>query len=205
MPLVRRDPPRPTEGATASGPDRDMVVPTTGDAAARLAAAQAMIECPHPAHDLGLALEREMDLRARDALLAALMSIGDASAAAALAQHLRSEDAWLRNACVESLQAMPLAAASVLPGLLSDPDPDVRLLATEVVRAQPIGAANALLVGLLDTETNPNVCGAAVEVLAEVGSADAVPALRVALNRFASEAFLPLAIDTVLARLGSGR
>lgn len=182
MPLVRRDPPRPRIGSTPSEPAR-----------------------PEAADDLGLALEKEKDLRRREALLAALLAISDPSAAEALALHLRSEDAWLRNACIETLQAMPAAAASVLPGLLSDPDPDVRLLATEIVRTQPTEAASDLLAGLLDAETHPNVCGAAVEVLAEVGTADAMPALLAARARFASEAFLPLAIDTVLARLGSGR
>ena len=100
---------------------------------------------------------------------------------------------------------MPAAAGSVLPGLLADPDPDVRLLATEIARTQPTELANALLGSLLDTETHPNVCGAAVEVLAEVGTPTAIPALLAARNRFASEAFLPLAIDTVLARLGQRR
>ena len=150
-------------------------------------------------------LKRRRTPRAREALLAALLAIADPSAAAALARHLRSEDAWLRNACIEALQAMPAAASSVLPSLLTDADPDVRLLATEIVRTQPTEAANGMLASLLERETHPNVCGAAVEVLAEVGTADAVPALRAARSRFASEAFLPLAIDTVLARLGSGR
>ena len=146
-----------------------------------------------------------MDLRRREALLAALLAIADPSAAAALAQHLSSENAGLRNACVEALQAMPAAAASVLPVLLTDLNPDVRLLATEVVRTQPTADANRFLAGLLDVETQPNVCGAAVEVLAEVGTVDAVPALRTVKTRFAAEAFLPLAIDTVLARLESDR
>ena len=128
----------------------------------------------------------------REALLAALLAIADPSAAAALARHLRSEDAGLRNACVETLQAMPAAAASVLPALLADLDPDVRLLATEIVRTQPTADANRFLAGLLDAETQPNVCGAAVEVLAEVGTVDAVPALRTVRTRFAAEAFLPL-------------
>jgi HEAT repeat protein len=185
MPLVRRDP--PTIASTASKADPPGV------------------DRPEGPDDLGLALGREKDLRRREALLVALLAIADPSAAAALAQHLRSEDAGLRNACVETLQAMPAAAASVLPDLLSDPDPDVRLLATEIVRTQPTAAANALLADLLDVEIQPNVCGAAVEVLAEVGTADAVQALRAARTRFASEAFLPLAIDTVLARLQPGR
>lgn len=182
MPLVRREPPPQTIASTATETSRHK-----------------------DADGLSLALETEKDLRAREALLAALVAIADPSAAAALARHLRSENAWLRNSCIEALLAMPAAAGSVLPGLLADPDPDVRLLATEIARTQPTELANALLGSLLDTETHPNVCGAAVEVLAEVGTPTAIPALLAARNRFASEAFLPLAIDTVLARLGQRR
>jgi HEAT repeat protein len=190
MPLVRRDPPRPPESKGVSA-----AAPSPRDLTCRTGAAD----------DLGNALEAEKDPRAREALLATLLAIADPSAAAALARHLRSEDAWLRNACIEALRAMPAAAASVLPNLLTDADPDVRLLATEIVRTQPTEAANGMLARLLEHETHPNVCGAAVEVLAEVGTTDAVTALRTARTRFASEAFLPLAIDTVLARLGQER
>lgn len=190
MPLVRRDPPRPPETTGVSA-----VAPSPRDLTCRSGAAD----------DLGNALEAEKDPRAREALLAALLAIADPSAAAALARHLRSEDASLRNACIEALQAMPAAASSVLPSLLADADADVRLLATEIVRTQPTEAANGMLASLLERETHPNVCGAAVEVLAEVGTSNAVPSLRAARTRFASEAFLPLAIDTVIARLGSGR
>lgn len=182
MPLVRRDPLKPTMASTASEPTPR-----------------------RSAEELGRALATERDLRARDALLAALLAIADPAAAAVLAGHLRSEDAGLRNACIETLQAMPAAAGAVMPDLLSDPDPDVRLLATEIVRTQPTDVANELLAGLLDGETHPNVCGAAVEVLAEVGTVAAVPALEAARTRFAAQAFLPMAIDTVLVRLGQGR
>ncbi|WP_336489619.1 HEAT repeat domain-containing protein [Methylobacterium nigriterrae] len=181
MPLVRPHPPHPTRSAAT---------PVVGRS--------------ETADELGAALGTESDPRAREALLAALLAIADDAAAAALARHLRSENAGLRNACIEALQAMPFAAFSVLPALLADADPDVRLLATEIARAQPTETANALLAALLAGEAHPNVCGAAVEVLAEVGTAEAVPALRAARARFAKEAFLPMAIDTVLARLASG-
>lgn len=160
---------------------------------------------PERPEELGSALEATVDLRTRDAILAKLLALADAAAAAALAGHLRSEDASLRNACIETLQAMPSAALSVLPKLLADTDPDVRLLATEIVRTQPTETANDLLARLVQEETHSNVVGAAVEVLAEVGTPDAVPALTTARARFANEAFLPMAIDTVLARIKSGR
>ena len=180
MPLVRRDPSAPPKG--------ESITPSV-----------------RSAEELGAALESMRDLRGREALLAALLALADASAAAARARHLRSEDAGLRHARLQKLQARPPAAHPVRTGLLADPDPDVRLLATEVARAQPNEVASGLLARLLEGETHPNVCGAAVEVLAEVGMADALPALRAVRARFASEPFLPMAVDTVVARIGAGR
>ncbi|XYD11836.1 HEAT repeat domain-containing protein (plasmid) [Methylobacterium sp. NMS12] len=179
MPLVRRDPAGSTPKVSDGIPGRP--------------------------EELGAALATARDLRARESILATLVAIADAAAAAALAGHLSSEDAGLRNACIETLQAIPGPALSVLPDLLADPDPDVRLLATEIVRTQPAETANGLLAHLIHGENHPNVVGAAVEVLAEVGTAEAVPALTAARARFADQAFLSMAIDTVLARIGSGR
>ena len=45
----------------------------------------------------------------------------------------------------------------------------LRLLACELTRNLPSGEAARLLCGLLEHEAEPNVCAAAVEVLAEVG------------------------------------
>ena len=53
---------------------------------------------------------------------------------------------------------------------LADGDPDVRILATELARNMPAADATHLLCGLLEHEQHPNVCAAAVEVLAEVGT-----------------------------------
>ncbi|WP_246696814.1 HEAT repeat domain-containing protein [Methylobacterium planeticum] len=151
-----------------------------------------------------MALGAEGVPRVREAILAKLVSLADAGAAAALAPHLRSDDAGLRNSCVEALQAMPAAVLPILPALLRDADPDVRLLAAEIARTQASETASALLAAVLETEPHPNVCAAVIEVLAECGTAGAVPALRAARARFADAPFLPGAIDIVLARLETG-
>jgi FOG: HEAT repeat len=59
-----------------------------------------------------------------------------------------------------------------------DGDSDVRLLATELARNMPAENATQLLCRLLEHEQHPNVCAAAIDVLAEVGTRDAVPALQ---------------------------
>ncbi len=144
----------------------------------------------------------EGDKRVREALVTALIRLG---AAVAFAPLLRSADAALRAAAVEAMQAMPQQSLPLLPRLLADPDPDVRIMAAEVVRAQPAERATELLTHALEMEPHPNVCAAAVDVLAELGTPDAAPVLRTVAARFGSDPFLPFAISAALARIGSER
>jgi HEAT repeat protein len=114
---------------------------------------------------------------------------------------VRSDDASIRRGALDALMAMPHAAAPHLPGLLADADSDVRLLSCEIVRQLPAEDATRLLLPVLNTETVANVCAAAADVLAEIGTADAIPALAVAEARFAGEPFLRFAIETARERI----
>jgi HEAT repeat protein len=120
-----------------------------------------------------------------------------------VAIHIRSDDASLRIGALDALHAMGEAAAPLLPALLADPDSDVRLLACDLARTIAADATMRLLCDLLDRDPEPNVCAAAVDVLAEVGRPDAAPALRRCADRFASVPFLTFAIGVALARLES--
>jgi HEAT repeat protein len=93
------------------------------------------------------------------------------------------------------------AAAPLLPTLLADSDPDVRILACDLVRSIAADAPTRLLFDLLDRDPEPNVCAAAVDVLAEIGKPDAAPVLRRCAARFAAAPFLPFAIGIALTRL----
>ena len=64
---------------------------------------------------------------------------------------------------------------------------DVRILATELARNMPAADATRLLCGLLEKEQHPNVCAAAVDVLAEVGTREpaGLEGLRRAVRRHA--------------------
>ncbi len=66
--------------------------------------------------------------------MTALMRIGDEASVEAMLPYLRSQDAALRAAAIEALQALPEAIAPFMATLLSDGDSDVRLLATELAR-----------------------------------------------------------------------
>ena len=63
-----------------------------------------------------------------------------------------------------------------MASLLDDSDSDVRILATELARNMPAADATHVLCTLLEHEQHPNVCAAAIDVLAEVGTRDALPA-----------------------------
>ncbi|MGH6910354.1 MAG: HEAT repeat domain-containing protein [Phenylobacterium sp.] len=198
MPLIRSNsgavPPPPAAPSSAL---RDGATDARWSAARSLTAAGDV-----PA--LGAALTTETDPRVREAILTSLARIGDAAAAEAVLPHIRSDDADVRTAALDSLRAMPGGAAASLPGLLADPDADVRLLACEVVRALPQAGATQLLCELIEREPEANVCAAAIDVLAEVGGAEALPALASCAARFAAEPFLGFAIRVATERIRAG-
>ena len=137
----------------------------------------------------------------REAIMTALMRIGDDASVAALLPDLRSPDAGRRGAAIEALQALPETVAPFVTALFADGDIDVRILAVELVRGMPAEKATALLCSLLDTEPHPNVVAAAVDVLAELGTREALPALHACARRFAAVPFLPFAVATAIARI----
>jgi HEAT repeat protein len=150
---------------------------------------------------LAAALEREQVPRVREAIMTALMRIGNAASVEAMLPYLRSGDAGLRAAAIETLQSLPEAMAPFMMPLFADSDSDVRLLATELARKMDAGEATRLLCGLIEQEQHPNVCAAAIDVLMEVGTPAALPALEKCAARFAGTPFLPFAISVAIARI----
>jgi HEAT repeat protein len=61
--------------------------------------------------------------------------------------------------------------------------------------------AVALICELLDAEDEPNVCAAAVESLAEIGGAEALPALTRCAERFRENSFLQFSISVAIDRI----
>lgn len=199
MPLIRRGPP-PSSPDTASDPMADLESP---DPELRRRAARSLGARPDSAAALGRALGNQAETDVREAILEALVRIGGEDAVAALLPHLGSDDAALRGGVLGALQDLPEALPH-LPALLADPDPDIRILATEIARAMPSAASAGLLCAMIVREPLPNPCAAAVDVLAEIGSPDCLPALRACAERFEGEPFLLFAIQTTMARLSAG-
>ncbi len=197
MPLIRK--PGPTAPATPAADPADLASP---DPERRRAAAQALAGAPEGVAALAAALPGEDETSVRLAILDGLIAADDPVAGAAVARLLRSEDPGRRMAAVEALQAMPRATPPLMAQLVVDGDADVRVMAAEVARGLPTEEANALLFRMLAEERHPNVVGAALDVLAEVGTPAALPLLDALGARFAADPYLPFAIDATRSRIG---
>jgi HEAT repeat protein len=175
------------------------------DPDARWNAARALGGRAEAVSALAAALKAEQVPRVREAIMTALMRVGDSASVTALLPYLRSQDAAARSSAIEALQSLPGQVGAFMDILLRDGDSDVRLLACELARSLPAEQATQILCALITRETHPNVSAAAVDVLAEVGTPAAVPVLEACAKRFAATPFLPFAISIALARIaGSG-
>jgi HEAT repeat protein len=199
MPLVRK-PPAPVKLPTVDAALAfEALEKGTDDE--RWAAARVVPELPGGVAALGRALGSENDKRVREAILTSLARAGSGESVEALLPFLRSDEAHLRTGALDALSAMKGAVGPYLSGLLRDEDADVRLLACELARNLPEDAAERLLCALLDKESEANVCAAALEVLAEVGGPEALPALARCAERFRDTPFLDFSIKVTADRI----
>jgi HEAT repeat protein len=194
MPLIKRDSPEQTAAPALEPLDRLAAGLRDPDPERRWSAARRMGGRPGAADHLAAALEAESEPRVVEAIFTSLARTGGEEAVRVLLPWLRSEDAARRGGAIEALQMMPDAIDAHMSALLQDPDCDVRILACELTRKMPRERATALLCALLDRDDHPNACASAVDVLAEVGTRDAVPCLERCGERFSRDPFLPFAI-----------
>jgi HEAT repeat protein len=169
----------------------------------RWSAARRLGGAPGDAAPLVGALQAEKDARVREALFSALARDGSDEAIGAILSFIRSPDAALRTGALDALATLPGAISTHVENLLADADPDVRILSCDLARRLPAAEANHHLSALLKRESAANVCAAAVEVLSEVGDSSVLPALAACAARFASDGFLPFAIEEVTRRIGN--
>ena len=153
MPFINR-------GASSSSTDNKISVGAAShvealnspDAEVRWTAARALGGFAAAVPALAVALGGEQVPRVREAIMTALMRVGNEASVRALVPYLRSDDARQRSAAIEALQCLPEAIAPFMPTLLGDADADVRLLATELARNMPPEDATRVLCGLLEDE-----------------------------------------------------
>lgn len=201
MPLIKggnKAPAAPAKGIDTVAPTSALTSP---DADSRWSAARALAGQADAVPVLAAALANETVHRVREAIMTALMRVGDEASVKAMLPYLRSQDAGLRAAAIEALQTLPVAIAPFMQSLFADTDSDVRLLATELARNMPEVEATHLLCKLIEHEQHPNVCAAAIDVLTEVGTPAAIPFLERCAARFASTPFLPFAASMAISRI----
>ncbi|MGH8295409.1 MAG: HEAT repeat domain-containing protein [Steroidobacteraceae bacterium] len=199
MPLVRK----PTSPARAKSPSPAQV--SAGLASAnpheRWAAARAAGALPASAAAVAAALPQETDPRIREAMFTSLARIATRDSITLIVPMLRSNDAALRMGALDALRSSETVAREALPQLVGDPDSDVRILSCELARCLPGEEASRTLCTLLAHEPEVNVCAAAIEVLAEAGNPEALPALAQCAQRFSQVPFLSFAIHLARERI----
>jgi HEAT repeat protein len=199
MPLIRREPVNREEPAGADLRQAAVAL-RSGAQQERWDAARSLAAEAEAAGILGEALATEHDPRVREAIFTSLTRLASTDA---IIPHLRSHDAGLRAGALDALRQMIIAVRPRLPALLADPDPDIRVLCCDLVRELPAADATDLLCGVLERDPEPNVCGAAIDVLAEIGTPAALPALDRCAARFRDEGFLTFAIKVAAERIAS--
>jgi HEAT repeat protein len=198
MPLIRKTPDEAAKAIAAAGPAASL---TDASAEMRWTAGRLAADNPGSVPALTEALARESDDRVREAIFTALARIATPQSVLAVLPYVRSNDANLRTGALDALRAMPSLTERHLAQLISDPDSDVRLLACDLARVTTGVHASRLLCELVETDPEANVCAAAVEVLAEIGNADAIQPLARCAARFPNDPFLKFAIEAATSRL----
>lgn len=168
---------------------------------ARRWAARDLVDYPAAASALAARLLQEADLSVREVILTSLTLIGSPAAIQGLLDCLRSEDACLRNEAIACMQQLPADVAPIMQQLLHSDDADLRIFAVNILAALCHPQVENWLIQVLQEDPHVNVCAAALDLLAEVGTPAAAAAIRLAKGRFAAQPYIQFAADLALARV----
>ena len=204
MAFIKQSTP-PAVGNDERGHDRAsaslLIQLTDVDPAVRRWAARDLLQYPTATAALVARLQCEDNLSVREVILTSLTRLGGEIAVAGLMECLRSEDAHMRNEAIEAMKALPDEVAPIMNGLLNDTDPDVRIMAVNILESLRHEKVEEWLINVIDNDSVVNVCGTAVDLLGEVGSAAAHDALARLKLRFADEPYIQFAANLALKRI----
>ncbi len=147
-------------------------------------------------------LEREPAVSVRAVIMTSLIQSRSRAAVEGLIRYLRSENTALRNEAIEALQDMPEEIAPYMEALLSDPESDVRIFAVNILSVLPNSRAPEWLHKVILEDPHVNVCAAAVDCLAEVGTPASIAPLKELRLRFGDHPFMTYAINATIRRIG---
>ncbi|NJL08091.1 MAG: HEAT repeat domain-containing protein [Methylacidiphilales bacterium] len=189
-------------GTVAAGRGQLLADLESADPAARRNAARLLAGHCDSVDALAARLRVESEPSVVETLLTAIGRTDGPRAVSTLVDLLRDEDAVRRNGAIETLQEMdPEAVLQETTGLLDDPDSDVRIFALGVLQRLRHPAAGRLARHVIATDAHVNVCAAAVEVLAEIGTPDMVADLEAVAGRFRAEPFMAFAVTAAIKRI----
>ncbi|CAK0766668.1 HEAT repeat domain-containing protein [Gammaproteobacteria bacterium] len=158
-------------------------------------------EYPDSADQLCAQLERETHAPVREALLTSLIRIGNPTVVKGLLPLLRSDDAALRNGAINALQHFPDAISPYMETMLHDADSDYRIFTINILTNLRHPKTPHWLREVVENDKHINVCATAVDLLAEVGGPEAIPALEALPGRFNQDPFLRFATNVAVRRI----
>ncbi len=173
----------------------------TGDKEQRRWAARDLAGHHEAGWALGEQLMCERDSTVRQSLFTSLSAQPGDEAVNVLLPLLRSEDAELRNGAIEVLAGMPAAVGPRIKALLKDRDVDVRIFTVNLLGDLRHSQVRPWLLEAMHNDAAVNVVAAALEVLAEVGVPEDLPALTQARQRFPDDPFIGFAAEMAAQRI----
>ncbi|ESQ92625.1 hypothetical protein ABENE_07345 [Asticcacaulis benevestitus DSM 16100 = ATCC BAA-896] len=137
----------------------------------------------------------------RAAILNTLIRLRSADVIRGLVEHLRSENATLRNEVIEVLQDMPDEAMPILEQLLTDWDSDVRIFTANILSETKHPRTPDVLIGVIKSDPHVNVCMAALDGLLEIGDESMIDSIQQLGERFPEAPFVKFAVSLAIKRL----
>lgn len=171
---------------------------------ARRWAVRDLTKIPEASSALVARLKFEEDASVRAAILNALAHLGDNVAITGLVSCLRSEEAALRNEAIEVLKEAPDGVEPIINNLLNDADSDVRIFAVNILESLRHKNVEQWLINVIEKDPHVNVCATALDLLSEVGTELAIPALKQLKIRFEDEPYMCFSADLALKRIEEG-
>ncbi|MDI1472377.1 MAG: HEAT repeat domain-containing protein [Thermodesulfovibrio sp.] len=147
-------------------------------------------------------LKKEKDIAVREIIISSLLAIGDEIAISGLINYLKSDDAHLRNSAIEALKQIPEQVAPYIEKLLQDKESDIRIFTINILESLRHPKVIKWLIDVIEKDENINVCSTALDLLAEVGTEEALPAIKKVKERFKNEPYIQFVSDIALRRVG---
>ncbi|WP_353684299.1 HEAT repeat domain-containing protein [Thermodesulfovibrio sp. 3907-1M] len=147
-------------------------------------------------------LMKEKDISVRELIISSLIAIGDEKAIEGLIDCLKSDDAHLRNSAIEALKQIPDKVAPHIERLLNSSEPDVRIFTINILESLRHPDVIKWLIEVIERDENVNVCATALDLLAEIGTEKAIPAIKRVKEKFKDEPYIQFAADLALRRIG---